>query len=197
MIMCNFNKRGNMRTKLFAMLLVSVLLLDINGCAFGTRRPILEYSPITSIRPSNNIVLQVIQLEDNRSDKNIIGNVRNAWGMKTADVVTDTNISRWITSALKSELKNAGYTVVDENSENEIKGEVTRVYCDALLNYEGEVSIKIVLNRGGEGLLNKIYSGKASALNWAATAKSYGVILQRSLQQAMNQVITDVDRTIK
>ena len=168
-----------------------------SGCAFGTRRPTLEYTSVIPARSSNNITLKVGQFEDNRPDKNIVGNVRNGWGIKTADVITDTNISEWITNALKSELKNAGYTIVDANVGNELRGEVLKIYCDAFLNYEGEAMIKVVLKKDNNVLLDKVFSGKATDLNWAATAKSYGTILQRSLQQAMIQVVAEVDRVLK
>ena len=176
---------------------VAVMTVSFSGCAFGTRRPTLGYTAIIPVRSPNNISIKVVQFEDVRPDKNIIGNVRNAWGIKTADVVTDTNISAWITDALKGELKNAGYTVVESVTENQVQGEVMKVYCDAFLNYEGEVMIKVVLKKGNNTLLGKVYSGKSTDLNWACTAKSYGVILERCLQQAMNQVISDVDRSLK
>jgi len=185
----------NMRLHVVFAIALSAAFLS--GCAFGTRHPMLAYTAITPVKAPNNISINVVQFNDSRPDKNIIGNVRNGWGMKTADVITDTNIADWITNALKAELKNAGYNVVQENASNSVSGDVLKVYCDTYLNYEGEVMIKIVLKKDNAVILDKTYSGKSTDLCWAATAKSYGIVLERSLQQAMNQVMEDLERSAK
>lgn len=176
--------------------LIVSLMISLSGCAFGTRRPILSYTAVTPIRTPNNIAIKVVVFEDSRVNKKTIGEVKNAYGMKTADVITDTNIAEWITNALKSELRNAGYTVI-EAAENKIQGEILKVYCKALLSYEGEVMIKVSLRKGNKKLLDKMYSGEASKLNLACTAKGYGVTLEESLQQAMVKVVSDVDMALK
>lgn len=176
--------------------IVVLLMIFASGCAFGTRRPILNYTAVTPVRTPNNIAIKVVAFEDSRINKKAIGEVRNAYGMKTADVITDTNIAEWITNALKSELRNAGYTVI-EAAENEIQGEILKVYCRALLSYEGEVTIKVSLRKGNKKLLDKMYSGEASKLNLVCTAKSYGITLEESLQKAMIKVVSDVDRALQ
>lgn len=177
--------------------LIVPLLICLSSCAFGTRRPILSYTAVTPVRSPNNIVIKVVAFEDSRVNKKTIGEVRNAYGMKTADVITETNIVAWITNALKSELRNAGYTVKETTGENEIQGEILKVYCAALLNYKGEVMMKVSLKKGDEVLLDKMYSGEASKLNLACTAKGYGTTLEESLQKAMIQVVSDVDGSLK
>lgn len=186
----SFNKK-------VCLLVAALVLLNLSGCAFGTRKSTLRYTAVTPVKAPNNIQIKVAAFDDNRPDKNIIGNVRNGLGMKTADVVTDTNISSWTADALKTELKNAGYSIVEGDSQSEISGEVIKVYCDSYLNYEGEVIIKVTLKKDNNVLFTETYSGKASDLNWACTAKSYGVMLERSLQKALNQVVTDVEKSLK
>ena len=182
---------------LISAIIACVMIVTVSGCAFGTRRPTLDYSAVTPVKAQKNIAIKVTIFKDERPDKNIVGNVRNGWGLKTADVITETSVSEWVTNALKSELKNDGYTVVDTSAENEIGGEVIKVYCDSYMCYEGEVMMKVSLKKSTNVLFEKTYSGKASDLNWAATAKSYGTILQRSLQQIMIQVVGDVDRALQ
>ena len=183
--------------ELIAVVMSCLLTMAISGCAFGTRRPTLDYLAVTPVKQQKNIAIKVVVFKDDRPDKNIVGNVRNGFGLKTADVITETNVSEWVTNALKVELKNDGYTIVDVGAENEISGEVIKVYCDSYMCYEGEVMIKVLLKRASNVLLEKTYSGKASDMNWAATAKSYGTILKQSLQQTMNQVVADVDRALQ
>ncbi len=143
-----------------------------------------------------NIVVYVENFKDERTEKNVIGNVRNGWGLKTADVVTDTDIAQWVTNALKSELGNGGYVVAKDRTEIVAGGEVLTVYCDSYLQYEGNVTLGVVLKKGDQVLIDKKYTGKATNLNWAATAKSYGLTVEQSLQNAMKQIISDINEKL-
>jgi len=103
--------------------LVSVVLLS--GCAFGTRQPTLIYPPavesgekavahaaVMPIPKSVQIVLK--PFTDQRSNKKVVGTVRNALGMRTADVIPTNSVTDWVTQALGTELRNNGYTFVSE-----------------------------------------------------------------------------------
>ena len=70
------------------------------------------------------------------------------------------------------------------------------VYCDSFMQYEGNVTVGVVLKRNNDVLIDKKYTGKATNLNWAATAKSYGMTLEQSLQSVMKQVITDINEKL-
>ena len=170
--------------KMHVVFAVVLSIVFLSGCAFGTRHPMLEYNTVTPVKPANNISIKISTFSDTRPDKNVIGNVRNGWGMKTADVITDTNIADWVSTALKSELKNAGYNVIEEDTKNLISGEVLKVYCDTYLNYEGEVMIKVVLKKDNSVILDKTYSGKSSDLSRIKTTPQ--AIFQRpSLDHAL------------
>ena len=176
--------------------LVLLVVLSVSGCAFGTRRPLLTYTPVVPVSPPRNIALYVETFKDERTEKNVIGHVRNGWGLKTADVVTDTIIADWVTEALKSELGNGGYVVVKDRTDLVAAGEVLTVYCDSYMQYEGKVELGVVLKRNSEVLIDKKYLGKATNLNWAATAKSYGKTLEQSLQNVMKQIVTDINQKL-
>ncbi|MDD5679732.1 MAG: YajG family lipoprotein [Candidatus Omnitrophica bacterium] len=172
------------------------IIAFLSACASDTLKPFLKYSPITPSSLSNNITIQVSQFADTRSE-DIIGNIRDNHGNKTADVVTDTNISEWVTDAVKSELKNAGYTIVEEKAMCTISGEVLKVCCDVSPYYEGEVRLKVTVKKDNNTLFDKMYSGRVTDLNWGSTAKSCGIILERSLQQAMHRIVTDVKSALR
>ena len=176
--------------------LMLLLALQISGCAFGTRHPLLTYTPLAKSSEPRNISVYVEPFKDERTERNVIGHVRNGWGMKTADVVTDTDISQWVTDALKTELGNGGYVVVKDRTDLVAGGEVITVYCDSFMQYEGTVTLGAILKKNGETLIDKKYTGKATNLNWAATAKSYGLTLDKSLQNAMQQIIADINQKL-
>ena len=180
--------------KRIAFLLLAICFI-ISGCAFGTRRPILKYTIGTISKPQNNINIFVDTFIDDRLDKEVIGHVRNGYGMKTAKVVTVTSISDWVSEAMKAELQNSGYTVTtDPNTNNIVEGEVIKVYCDSYMTYDGEVGIEVTLKKNGEEIFSRKYLGKDESINMACRAKSYGITLERCLQKALVDAVHDIDR---
>lgn len=181
--------------KLVYMVLLSAVF--ISGCAFGTRRPVLKYTIGTEPQSSKGITVYVSPFVDDWVDKNVIDHVRNGWGLKTAKVVTETNISNWVTDALKSELKNIGYSIAnDSTTPIKISGEIVEVYVTSFMLYEGRVVVEVSLLIDNEKIFTEKYSGNDESLNWAATAKSYGITLERSLQTALKRAVYDIDRHI-
>ena len=178
---------------------VSLILMCtiVSGCAFGTRRPVLNYTVGTEQKPTRNVNIYVERFLDERLEKDVIGHDRNGWGMKTAKVITTTNISDWITEAIQAELENSGYTITnDPKTEHAVKGEVIKVYCDSYMTYDGETGIEVTLEKNGENLFTRKYLGKDSSINMASTAKSYGRTLERSLQKALVDAVHDINRTL-
>jgi hypothetical protein len=200
------------RSPIWVMLLVAVL--GAGGCAFGDRTVVLGYPP----KPEGGVVsaalaaetpspagaqVTLVPFEDGRARTDIIGDVRNAYGMHTADVVAQNDVAEWVTGAIRTELKEAGFGVVDASSlaasgsAAVVSGEVVNVYSTAYWTYEADVSFYGRVQKGQEILLDKLYSGKESAgTNWAATAESYGQSLGLSLQQAAHRFIADL-KTLK
>lgn len=159
--------------------LVSVAFLT--GCAFGTRNTTLIYPPSsasgqTSIAHADtkpipkNIQIVVKPFTDQRSDKKVVGTVRNGFGARTADVIPTNSVADWVTQAVTTELKNDGYNVTSgtpsENSESTsaiVSGEILNVFCDMYFSYTGQVSLITRVNKDGKELLNKHYAGEGSA----------------------------------
>jgi hypothetical protein len=201
-----------------AMLLVLLAGFSVmTGCAFGTRQVPLVYPPErASEDPGPKIAkaagtvpvagqpIILLPFTDQRADKRLIGEVRNGWGMRTADVVTDRDIVDWVTRAVAMELENAGYQVVPvdrmspfDNTPT-LTGDLVTVYCTALFSYEGEVSFFAKVERDGQELLKKRYTGKGSAgLNWAATESSYGQSLSLALSEGIRSLIADLKAALK
>ncbi len=182
--------------KIILGLLISAFFFS--GCAFGTRKPILSYTPILAVEEAKNIAIYIKPFEDHRTEQSVIGHVRNGYGMKTAKVVTETSVSEWATNAIKAELTNSGYKIVDEKEADlNAIGEILSVYCDSYLSYEGKVMLGFLLKRGEETLIDKKYSGEASALNVLASSKGYGSTLEKALQDAIHKIVNDINWKLK
>jgi len=197
-----------MRIIIFAAILIGSI--NLTGCAFGTRQTELSYPPSANnggliasaeaseanLLTSRNIILKVT---DDRSEKSRIGNVRNGFGMDTADVVTQSNIEKWVEDALTLELNNAGYRVLKTSEAGEdsinLNAEVRDVYCDVYFTYDADVNLMVDISSPGKQSSRKAYNGEGSVgLNWAATAASYAESLSLALQNAISLIISDLQK---
>ena len=193
--------------------LVSVVLLA--GCAFGTRQPTLIYPPASEsgeksiahadARPGpKNVQIVLKPFTDQRSNKKVVGTVRNALGMRTAEVIPTNSVTDWVTQALGTELRNDGYTVVSENPAGTpqgasavVSGEILNVFCDMYFSYTGQVSLVAKVSQDGKEVLNKHYAGEGSAgVAVAMTAESYAQSLALALSSALKQFVSDLDKTL-
>lgn len=192
---------------------VSVVLLA--GCAFGTRQPTLIYPPASEsgeksiahadARPSpKNVQIVLKPFTDQRSNKKVVGTVRNALGMRTAEVIPTNSVTDWVTQALGTELRNDGYTVVSEipagtpqGASAVVSGEILNVFCDMYFSYTGQVSLVAKVSQDGKEVLNKHYAGEGSAgVAVAMTAESYAQSLALALSSALKQFVSDLDKTL-
>jgi len=204
---------GTIRVAGISIVLVSVAFLS--GCAFGTRQPTLIYPPAVesgeksvahaAAKPSPKSVQIVLKpFTDQRSDKKVVGTVRNALGMRTADVIPTNSVTDWVTQALGTELRDNGYTVVSElpsgtlpGSSAVVSGEILNVFCDMYFSYTGQVSLVARVNRDGKEVLNKHYAGEGSAgLAVAMTAESYEQSLALALSSALKQFVSELDKSL-
>lgn len=197
----------------FTTTLVSVVLLA--GCAFGTRQPTLIYPPAAessaipvaqaAAKPApRNVQIVLNPFSDQRSDKKVVGTVRNAFGMRTADVIPTNSVPDWVMQALKTELQNSGYTVATGTAGDSpaganavVSGEILNVFCDMYFSYTGQISLVARVNKGGKELLNKHYSGEGSAgVAWGGTAESYAQSLALALSSAVKQFVSELEKNL-
>lgn len=192
------------------LMFILAITLAIEGCAFGARNTTLQYPPQSedgaistaqalALPASHKVEISLAPFVDQRAEINIIGTVRNAWGMRTADVIAANNVSDWILDAMRTDLEIAGYTVteVSEDSQTTLTGDITNVFCDMYLSYEGNVSLYVKLSRNGEEVISKSYIGSGSAgVAFAGTAESFGQSLSLALSDALKQLITDLNKEL-
>ena len=188
------------------------LAILLTGCAFGTRQATLVYPPAgkslakvgapAEAKPeARETKVLLVQFRDERSDKSVVGTVRNGFGMRTADVVSTNDISDWVTKSLRSELQARGLSVVSEAPPASadarsvtVSGEILNVFCDMYMSYTGQVSLVVrVSGKDGE-IFNKHYAGEGSAgLAVAATGESYAQSLALALSVALKKFVADLE----
>lgn len=190
-----------------------VFVVFLAGCAFGTRNATLIYPPkpesqtvpvaqAAATPAAKKIALVLAPFSDQRTDKKVIGTMRNGFGMRTADVVAMNSVPEWVTQAIKTELENSGYSVAtgtdrDSGASAVVSGEVLNVFCDMYFNYTGQVSLLAKASKDGKEVLNKHYSGEGSAgVAFAGTAESFGQSLSLALAVAVKQFVSELDRSL-
>lgn len=181
------------------------------GCAFGTRQATLTYPPAESgaavqqtavsnaVTKNTTIVLN--KFGDERTDKSVVGTVRNGFGMRTADVVATKDVSEWVTKAVGTELRANGYRVVSSSPENindpkvvVVSGSVLNAFCDMYMSYTGQVSLLAKVKKGNNEVIAKHYSGEGSAgLALAATGESFAESLSLALRDALTKFMADLE----
>ena len=140
---------------------------------------------------------------DERPDKILIGYVRNGYGIQTAEIHLDSRVAPVITDAVRYELKQAGWKVVDPPTGTNstmpvITGEILVLHCDAYLSYEGDATLMIHANRNGHEVFKKVYSGRGGGnLNWAATGEGYGKAVSEAVQDAVLGFVRDMPVIIR
>lgn len=190
-------------------------VIFVAGCAFGNRNATLIYPPKAesgavpvaqaATRPaSKNVQINLGSFTDQRTDKKVVGTMRNGFGMRTADVVAMNSVPDWVAQAIKMELENSGYSVVTVTAGDSaagasplVSGEILNVFCDMYMSYTGQVSLLAKVSKGGKDVLNKHYSGEGSAgLAFAGTAESFAQSLSLALAVAVKQFVAELDRSL-
>mgnify|MGYP007011830667 CR=1 FL=1 len=195
-----------------SVILVATTLLALSGCAFGTRQADLSYPPheqgegkVIAVAKADPAGMPgccevLLTVRDMRARTDRVGNVRNGFGMDTADVVTDVDVRTWVEDAFRHDLAQAGWVVlpaavVPGDDAVRLDADITKVHCDAYLSYDGNVAMSVTLAQPGAQPFERHYEGSGSVgISWAATAKSYAESLSLALQDAIAQVMTDLAR---
>ncbi len=181
------------------------LFLGSYGCAFGTRHVTLNPMK-TSLTMDGLDESAFVEVADKRNPslKPVVGHVKNGYGMKTASVVADKEVSVWMRGVIIDELKRSGASVISEGANlNEklsmITVEVLVFYAQAYMRYGGEVSVALTVKKDGSDIIKeKRYSGKATlGMNWSASSESYQKVLELAMEDMLQQLIPDIITAMK
>lgn len=178
-----------------------VLLPLLASCAFVDREAELRYSappraaaaPLAEHAPHVTVVVR--DVVDRRKDTSVVGEVRNGFGMRTADVHGKGDGAAWLRDAAQSELQRCGFDVVEPGRRSDLVVDVQlqNAHCTAYMDYEGDVCIAAKALRDGRALVDGVYTGKGGAgVNWSATDESFAETLDLALQDALLQFARDV-----
>jgi hypothetical protein len=187
------------------------------GCAFGNRHVILTYPPqhaaggrLTAVAEAasppagtgEKVIL--VMFLDQRPNRSAVGAVHNGFGMHTADVLAQNNVADWVVGAVAVELERAGFAVSKAKDVPPspalpvVTGEILKVYCEAYMRYESDVSFAVRVESNGKEILRKTFQGQIDSMtNWGASAKSYGQALSLALETAAQSFAAELRRDLR
>lgn len=196
-----------MKNRVIKLLLVAALTMPVfvtmSGCAFGDRHVALKYEPVVEAGASKGQKIAIKKFEDLRQVKDV-GEVRNAYGMKTAKVLADNqDVGAWVANAMSEELTRAGFQVekfsdvIPPEYDIQITGVATEAYTKMYFNATATIRININVNKARMSVLSKEYSGTDAVLVVAVTPGEYENALQGALQDLMKKCVPDIMKAIQ
>ena len=182
-----------------------LLFLTTYGCAFGTRHVTLNPIKTSLVLDASGqgVFVEVID-KRHPSLKPVVGHVKNAYGMKTASVVADKEVSIWVKDSIVDELKRFGASVIEDRNNLDSKAsritvDVLVCYAQAYMRYGGEVTVALSVKKDTREIIKgKKYTGKViPGTSWAATAKSYQKTLELAMEDLLGKLMPDIIMALK
>ena len=183
-----------------AAVLVSTLgLTSLAGCAFGTRHVNLTYPPTLTAAPTAAPRfgrVAVAQFEDARTEKQgtgmLLGKVRNGYGIPTASVLANQSPVVWVNEGVARALVAQGLTVervaaATDPAVPTITGRVTRASGGMYASMDANVSADLAIQHGGRTVTTLSCSGQASKVAWTASAEEYRTVFEAAMADFANQ----------
>ena len=174
--------------------ITSICALFFVGC---TTKAQLTYHPVIPTQKAKNIGLKVESFDDQRQRKLAVGAIRNLYGMPIITIKTDSNVPDWISTAFKAELTNAGYDMIEDNSQYVIEGKILNVFSNAHFMYQGNLLVEIALKKDRAIVFEKQYeTNKNRGINWIASPTQCMNALENNLQEVCKQFINDLNEKL-
>jgi len=191
-------------------LLIAMLfmLANLSGCATVDQKIGLNYAPMdrTFGQKSETVVVtrvDSVPFARNSRGEWIIGALNNVHGVHRADLLADRNQGEWVTEALLLELKHAGFSATYKNplpadtmlgiqlSDINAFMNVNRDLISTDVKQELKFTVDIFLN-GARVKTFAVASRTNQTVALIASAEENSLIMLRSLQDAMQQVMAEV-----
>lgn len=153
--------------------------------------------------PNADVRVVLNPFTDKRSDTSTVGSLLLPSGARVP-VTPTRSVPDWVLQALRTELKNSGYTVVTGTATDDIpegrnvvvSGEILNVFCDSFFKYKAQVSLIARASKDDKEILNKHYVGEGSVgIVWVGIDDEYAPSLALALASALHQFVSDLDRS--
>lgn len=193
-------------------ILIIFFLFVVSGCVYVDQSITLTYSPVNVAKGGHGdlFIAKPIDRLTNKKKNNglIIGNVKTGvWPSRTtADVVTNDNVSDWVTMAYMTELGYAGYNVKAVNSfpENLTKGIQITVKELFVTQDNGftigaltDLKFSIDVYKHNNKISTIDVAAKGDSRSMYIEAESKGLSLKKALNSAIEQSVPEIIKMLE
>lgn len=183
-------------------ILVIASFLVLQGCAFTDESLVVPERPdLVPTGPLSEIdarAFRISPLADEREDKERIGYVKNGYGMKTADIGTETPVTDLVANAIADGLTNNGHQLGE--GDVTVSGTITRFWIDLDMNFTNvevfsDISVALAFTDSATDseLYSRTYSGHGSLKKGIVTKKVKGEVLALALSNLVEEIVLDED----
>jgi len=182
-----------------------LLFLTTSGCAFRTMHVTLNPIKTSLVLDASGqgVFVEVID-KRHPSLIPVVGHLKDDWGIKTARVVADKEVSIWVKDSIVNELRRFGASVIEDRNNLDSKAsritvDVLVCYAQAYMRYGGEVTVALSVNKDSREIIRrKKYSGKVYPdLSWVVTAKGYQKTLELAMEDLLGKLMPDIIMALK
>lgn len=189
--------------KTTSILLVHIVISGmLSACAFGTRQVNLTYNPAVergSAVPGSLGRVAVARFADRRSSDegagNLLGKVRNTYGMTTANVEANQDPVLWVADGIARSLAAQGFKVEKVESPAAagglptVTGTVTRASGGMYMRMDANVSADVGVERLGQSLLSTQCEGTATQVAWTASTGEYEEVFASAMDSFLSSCV--------
>lgn len=183
----------------------------LGGCAFTDRHvnlappTVMPQIAVPASTSASHRTVSIARPQDLRPDPTTVGNIRNGYGMVTAQVRSNNDIPLWVTNSVIAGLEQAGFrverveTVETAHTPVAIDIAVSRVFTEHApgfftLTAKGDVAAQIEVYKQGKRILRRTYAGKYEDPEFFVTTSSseYQTLLDAAMKDFLQKAIPDL-----
>ncbi len=185
------------------MVTMIVLLMIGSGCAMKNTRAggnynvslKTVYAADLPAKTTTECKIQVSLPEDVRNKQqaaNVIGYVKNIFGMHLASILAEKNINEWVQTCIVKNLGKAGFNVITGKMTSNglyVSTSIRTLECEAMMSYIATIILDVKLKNSNSIFFKQTFTGKAVQPNWIGSAQGYGETLTKAMKQCLDKMM--------
>lgn len=182
------------------LLLALAASVTLTGCAFTSEKIDIHYvqqQGVAQIPGADGSVVSV-EVTDSRVDKTRVSSKKNGYGMETAPITSNEEVTTTVARALEQEIRARGFRAGSGAGNLKLNAEINRFYNDHKIGFfsgdaVADLSLSVRLSTASDKLLysRTIMSQGKEANTQLATGKNAGLALDRALAAGMSDLFND------
>jgi uncharacterized lipoprotein YajG len=171
--------------------LFSLSVFTLSGCTSSIP---VKYTPLSTATPLSEVSPQkitILPVQDERSEKRIVGYGYNTFGMKTADLYLREDIKLLLQQAVQ-DLFTAGHHQVAPDSDCRIQVSIKELWTEqtnhfSVIEFNTKMSVQVVLTKAGNTVYNSTKylhtSSQAAIMTWAKIGVTFSKVVTEWIKE--------------